>query len=192
MRLAPALAMLLWAGAAAATEVLVLPEQPPPGYPPKLGAASGRLGQKAVAWEFFDFSIGAFDASAWVDSDWSSKAVTFHLMGFAPGDPDDKRFRLRVSGDFGQVFQAGAATAPLIEVLRGDDLAGPRLTSSGQRAEIVIESVGAQPENSYLRPVTGRIEARLCPKAWLFKSCQDMSLRFTTKVQIGSDMAVKD
>lgn len=192
MRTAPALALMLWAGATLADEALVLPEQPPPGYPPKLGAVSGKLGSTAVAWEFFDFSIGAFDASAWVDRDWKSKVVSFHLMGYAPGQPKDKRFRLRVSSDFGQVFHTGAAEAPLVEVLRGDDVEGPRLTSRGQRAAVVIDSIGALPENSYLRPVTGHIDARLCPQDWLFKACHDISLRFDTKVQMGSDVAVND
>lgn len=191
MRFAPALMVMIWAGAAFGTEVLVLPEQPP-GYPPKLGTAAGHLGKKPVDWEFFDFSIGAFDASAWVDQDWSSKVVRLHLAGYAPGKPEDKKFRLRVTGDFGQAFHSGAAEAPLVEVLRGQDAEGPRLSSQGQRAELVIDSIGAQPADSYLRPISGHIEARLCPQQWLFKACQDISLRFDTKVQMGSAVAVKD
>lgn len=190
MRLAPALALMLWAGAASATEVLVMPEQPPPGYPPLLGAAKGNLGDKAVAWEFYDFSIGAFDASAWVDSDWTSKVVSFHLMGYTPGEPEEMRFRLRVSGELGKVFQTGTAEAPLVEVLKGRDIDGPRLTSEGQRAEVVIESIGPKQPDSYLRHVTGRVSARVCPKDWLFKSCKDIALRFDTEVQMGSEVPV--
>lgn len=190
MRLAPALALMLWAGAALADEVVVMPEQPPPGYPPLLGAAKGNLGDKAVMWEFFDFSIGAFDASAWVDSDWTTKAVSFHLMGYVPKEPEEMRFRLHVTGDFGTVFQTGAAEAPLVEVLKGRDIDGPRLTSEGQRAEVVIESIGPKQPDSYLRHVTGRVSARVCPKDWLFRACKDIALRFDTEVQMGSEVPV--
>jgi len=190
MRFAPALALMLWAGAALADEVVVMPEQPPPGYPPLLGAAKGTLGDKPVMWEFFDFSIGAFDASAWVDSDWTSKVVSFHLMGYTPGEPEDMRFRLHVTGDFGTVFHTGAAEAPLVEVLKGADTDGPRLTSEGQPVEVVIESIGPKEPDSYLRHVTGRVSARVCPKGWLFKSCKDIALRFDTEVQMGSEVPV--
>ncbi|MDZ4312520.1 MAG: hypothetical protein U1A24_18385 [Cypionkella sp.] len=189
MRLAPALAVLLWvAGAAAAQDTEALPA----GYPPKLGGAAGQLGGKPAAWEFFDFSIGAFDASAWVDSDYETKAVQLKLMGYAPGQPNDMRFRLWAKGDFGPAFRSGAAEAPVVEVLRDDDIEGPRLSSQGQQAEMVIESIGPKQDNSYLRHVTGRLTARLCPQDWLFKSCQDIDLRFETDVQMGSAVVVQE
>lgn len=189
MRLAPALAMMLWAGVASAQVALEIPEE----TPPKLGAAEGILGGKRVMWEFFDFSVGAFDASAWVDNDWTTKVVTFHLVGYAPNEPRERRFRLHVEGDFGMVFHTGAAEAPVVvEVLKGADFDGPRLTSEGHPAEVVIESIGPKEENSYLRHVTGRISARVCPKDWLFRSCKDISLRFDTDVQMGSEVPVTE
>lgn len=192
MRIAPVLALMLWAGACLADEALEMPEMTPPGYPPLLGVANGTLGDDPVAWEFFDFSIGAFDASAWVDSDWTTKVVSFHLIGYVPKEPEEMRFRLKVSGDFGKTFHTGAAKAPLVEVLKGDDIEGPRLTSEGQRAEIVIESIGPKGEDSYLRHVTGRISARVCPKDWLFRSCKDIALTFETDVQMGSEVPVQE
>lgn len=192
MRLTPALALMLWAGVAQAQVTLEVPEQTPPVYPPLMGSAKGTLGDKPAMWEFFDFSVGAFDASAWVDSDWNTKAVSFHLIGYVPKEPQEMRFRLRVAGDFGKTFHTGAAEAPVVEVLKGKDIDGPRLTSEGQRAEVVIESIGPATPNSYLRHVTGRISARVCPKDWLFRSCKDISLRFDTDVQMGSEVPVKE
>lgn len=181
-----ALALLIWASAAQAQE-----DELPEGYPPLMGGASGSLGQTAVAWEFFDFSVGAFDASAWVDQDWDSKDVRLHLLGYPPGQPKDRRFRLLVEGNFGAKLRKGAAVAPVrVAVLRGKDIDGAQLTSDGQRAEVVIETIGPKQDNSYLRHVTGRVSARLCPKAWLFKSCQDIELRFDTDVQMGSVVEV--
>ena len=196
MRFAPALAVMLWAGAACAQEVAVevpqVTEDLPPGYPPKLGEAHGTLGKKSVAWEFFDFSIGAFDASAWVDSDWETKQVGLHLGGHTPGKPEDKKLRLRASGAFGAKLHVGAANDPLIEVLRGADADGPRLSSQGERAELVIESIGPKQDNSYLRHVTGHLSARLCPQNWPFKACQDIALDFASDVQFGSAAPVAD
>lgn len=192
MRIAPALALMLWAGVAQGQVTLEVTEELPPGYPPKLGAAQGTLGDKPVMWEFFDFSVGAFDASAWVDSDWNTKAVSFHLIGYVPDEPEEMRFRLRVVGGFGTAFHVGAAEAPVVEVLKGGDIDGPRLTSQGHPAEVVIESIGPKEENSYLRHVTGRISAHVCPKDWLFRSCKDISLRFETDVQMGSEVPVKE
>lgn len=181
-----ALALMLWAGAALAQDD-ALPE----GYPPLLGGASGHLGTKAVSWEFFDFSIGAFDASAWVDQDWNTKEVAFHLMGYRPGEPDNMTFRLLVEGGFGPTLRTGAADAPVrVSVLRGKKIDGAQLSSDGQRAEVVIETIGPKQDNSYLRHVTGHVTARLCPKDWLFKSCQDIDLRFDTDVQMGSVVEV--
>lgn len=185
-----ALALMLWAGAATAQDSgMDLPE----GYPPRLGGASGDLGTKPVVWEFFDFSIGAFDASAWVDQDWNSKEVSLQLMGYAPGSPDDMRFRLWVSGDFGKTFRTGAAEGKVeVSILRGRDTDGPQLSSEGQRVQVVVDSIGPALPNSYLRHVTGHIAARLCPKGWLFKSCQDLTLEFDTDVQMGSVVEVSE
>ena len=192
MRLTPALALMLWAGVAQAQVVLEVPEETPPGYPPFLGAISGTLGTEAVAWEFFDFSIGAFDASAWVERDYDGKDVELHLFGYPPGQPEDRRFRVYVEGLFGKSLAPGVAVAPLVEIYRGADREGPRLTSNGQRAEVVIDSIGPRQENSYLRHITGTVRARLCPKGWLLKSCQDIDLRFDTEVQMGSAVPVKE
>lgn len=185
-----ALGLMIWAGAAAAQEsAMDLPE----GYPPSMGGASGNLGKKPVVWEFFDFSIGAFDASAWVDQDWNSKLVSFKLLGYAPGAPDDMRFRLWVRGDFGKTFRTGAAEGEVeVSILRGRDTDGPQLSSEGQRVEVVVDSIGPATPNSYLRHVTGHIDARLCPKDWLFKSCQDLTLTFDTDVQMGSEVEVSE
>ena len=185
-----ALALMLWAGAATAQDSgMDLPE----GYPPRLGGASGDLGTKPVVWEFFDFSIGAFDASAWVDQDWNSKEVSLQLMGYAPGSPDDMRFRLWVSGDFGKTFRTGAAEGKVeVSILRGRDTDGPQLSSEGQRVQVVVDSIGPALPNSYLRHVTGHIAARLCPKGWLFTSCQDLTLEFDTDVQMGSVVEVSE
>ena len=61
-------------------------EDLPPGYPPKMGEITGTLGGKPVAWETFDYSIGAFDASAQARADWNTRVISLSLMGT---DADD-------------------------------------------------------------------------------------------------------
>jgi hypothetical protein len=183
-----ALALLIPAQGAFAQEEEALP----PGFPPKLGEISGQMGKKAVAWEFFDFSVGAFDASAWVDRDWETKAVTFHLIGYRPGKSKDMRNRLLVTGGFGKAFHTGKAAEPVrVSLVKGRDLDGPQLIAGGDRAEVVIDSIGPAQENSYLRHVTGRVSAEICPQDWPSRSCEKISLRFETDVQMGSDVPVK-
>lgn len=166
-------------------------ETPPPGYPPKMGEISGTLGDKPVAWETFDFSIGAFDASAWADADWTTKAVTAHLMGYAPGKPDEMAFRILIKGGFGAALRTGAADAPVtVAILGGKDIDGPRLTSDGQQAELVIDSIGPKVADSYSRRVMGHVTARLCPKGWLFRKCQDLSVRFDTEMQVSNALNI--
>lgn len=183
------LALLLAAQGASAQDEGDLP----PGYPPKMGEISGTLGKTAVAWEFFDYSIGAFDASAWVDNDWNTKVVTFHLIGYTPGEPDDMRNRVLVHGDFGLSFRTGKADAPLrVSVVQGEDLDGPQLIAEGPDVELTIDSISAQPENSYLRRVTGQVTAKVCPKDLAEETCQDIALRFDTDVQMGSAVPVTE
>lgn len=161
-----------------------------PDYPPKMGGITGTMGGKPMSWETFDFSIGAFDASAWADADWETKEVSARMMGYKPGLPDDLRGRIYIEGDFGKALRTGAALNPVVEIYRGDDRDGPRLTSEGQRAEFVIDSIGPKVEDSYSRRVTGHVTARLCAKDWPLKPCQDITLRFDTNMQMGSTLAV--
>lgn len=174
----------------AAQEVYVpdLPE----GYPPKMGVVSGSLGGIPVAWETFDFSIGAFDASAWVGEDYESGKVGAYLTGYPPGDPDTKAGRVYAGAEFGAALHTGKGRKPLVEIYQGQDRDGPRLSSDGEKARFVIESIGPATEGSYSRRVTGQIEARLCPINWEGQVCQDIVLTFDTDMQIESSIAVRE
>jgi hypothetical protein len=164
----------------------------PPGYPPKMGDISGTLGGKAIAWETFDYSIGAFDASAQARVDWETKVVSLNIMGMKPGKPDDDRQRIWIKADFGNTLQPGpAAGVAQVLFLRGKDSDGPRLVSDGATAKVVLDSIGPQVADSYSRRMRGHVSARLCPVGWVFKKCQDVTLRFDTDVQIDGDVPIK-
>lgn len=167
-------------------------EDLPAGYPPKMGDISGTLGGKAMAWETFDYLIGAFDASAQARVDWETKVVSLNIMGMKPGKPDDDRQRIWIKADFGNTLQPGpAAGVAQVLFLRGKDSDGPRLVSDGATAKVVLDSIGPQVADSYSRRMRGHVSARLCPVGWVFKKCQDVTLRFDTDVQIDGDVPIK-
>lgn len=184
-----AIAVLALAGAASAQEVMA-PELPP-GYPPKIGTINGSLGGKALAWETFDFSVGAFDASAWASA--FDGKVEFRLRGLKPGSPKSPQGALWVSADVGPALGTGVAPGPVEVVIYRNEKRrdGARMTSAGQSAVVEITSVGPIEKDSYFRHVTGRITARLCPAAWLGRSCQDFAARFDTQVQVDSTLPVR-
>lgn len=190
--LRPALfALFLTALPAFAQEAAVFEPDLPEGYPPKMGDVSGEVNGVATHWETFDFSIGAFDGSAWAGADWETKLVTAHIMAYAPGEPERMEGRLYAEADFGRALRTGKGRKVAVEIYAEQDREGPRLTSEGQKAVFVIESIGPKVEGSYSRKVTGRIEARLCPVDWPEQACQDVTLRFDTRMQIESSVKVR-
>lgn len=145
-----------------------------PGYPPKMGDVTGTLGGTAVAWETFDFSIGAFDASAWVEH--FDGPYRLHLNGYPPGNPNAKSDRLRVTGTFAGSPAAGTLQA--VEIVTGADG-----TFRVEAATLVVESIDA-PEGSGYGSASGRITASLCPANPAVKApCQLLDARFATSVQ---------
>ena len=162
------------------------------GYPPKMGDLTGTLGGVPVAWETFDFSIGAFDASAWAGTDYESGIVSAHLMAYAPGEPDTMAGRIMAVADFGRALKTGKGRNITVAILQGDHIDGPRLSSEGQKALFVIDSIGPAVENSYSRRVTGHIETSLCPIDWEGQVCQDLVLSFDTDMQMESTLKVRE
>ena len=188
-----ALAFVAWAAlaslAGAQSEVVVNIE-PPEGWPWKLGDVTGTLGGTAMAWETYDFSIGALDAAVWA-GDWEGPVV-LHLRAHVPGRPQQAQRQLRVNADFGDRLQAGPATGPVtVLYLRGAEEGGARMSSEGQTASLTIESLMKDPENVNYGHITGTITARLCPVNWFGKTCQDLSLRFDTDMQFDGEFPIR-
>ena len=164
----------------------------PEDYPPKMGEVSGTFGGVPVVWETFDFSVGAFDASAWVGVGFETPKVAAHVTAYPVDEPDTMAGRIFAEAEFGAEFRTGKGRNVTVEVYQGDDRDGPRLSSKGKAARFVIESIGPATEGSYNRRVTGRIEARLCPISWDAQACQDIALQFDTDMQMESSVPVRD
>ena len=155
---------------------------PPEGWPWLLGGVSGRMGKKAVAWQTYDFSIGALDASVWAGE--TDGMVGFHLRALPPGKPKAKRMMLVVIADIGKELRVGpAAGAIKVDILRYDKREGARMSSEGQSASLVIDRLARDADSNTYGKVSGKVTARLCPIKWAGKACQDFSATFVTGMQ---------
>lgn len=184
-----ALTFAIWAALAplAGAQEVYMP--PPEGWPWLLGDVAGKLGSKPIAWQTYDFSIGALDASVWAGNPWGP--VEFHLTGYSPGKPQSRRMGLHVTAGFGDTLRTGKADGPVTVVITlGSDDKGPRLTSEGHSASLHIASLVRSEDNQNYGHVTGTITARLCPVLWQGKSCQDFTARFDTDMQFDGEFAI--
>ena len=180
---AAVLAFVALAGCAApgVSPGVVTPDLPP-GYPPKIGTVSAVLNGKAVGWETYDFSLGSRDASAQFAG--SKDAPVFRMLGFPAGNPKAEANRITMKGA-GPV-KAGALSDVLIEVIAGANWDGLRLSSQGQAATLVLDSVAAK--DGVYGHATGHFTAHLCramgqPARVDVRYCQDMTGKFETDYQ---------
>jgi hypothetical protein len=182
------LILILWATGASAQVVLEPSDfPPPPGYPPPLGEVVLHEHGRESLLTTYDFSIGAFDASAWLASD--ATGPVFHLTAYPDAKAETGLLRLsgQLDGDLPAVL-----VDPLVEINLAPGFVGRRWSSAGQRVEITLEElVPDDPEagSGYAR-FAGHFEARLCsadrkpvviaPGA----RCRSLSGRFETRGQV--------
>ena len=131
-----------------------------PDYPPVMGEINATLAGEAITWQTYDFSIGAFDASAWATPEGGQTVL--HLMGYAPGKPDDLTERVSIIARFDGPAVSGATPATVMaEILQTEDWEGARLTSAGKTALFVLDRIDRQGDESYGH-ASGHFEATLC------------------------------
>jgi len=172
------------------TEPVVLPiiGELPEGFPPRMGTLSGTLGDDAVAWETFDFSIGAYDASASVYRDGAITQVWIAAM--LPDMPDSAKFRLTINAQSAEDWTTagipvGALPGPIaVTITRGGKNDAARMTA--ETATLVIDTSTPPPEIGYkLGHITGTLTAQMCATGWPGRDCAPLVLRLDTDVQFG-------
>ena len=152
---------------------------PGPGYPPKMGEVTGQLGGQAMAWDTYDFSVGAFDGSASVDH--FDGPYRLRITGYPPGQPESKVDRLNVTGTFAGKPATGALRA--VEVAIGTEGNGGAPGSQAQGATLVVERIEAPVGGGY-GTASGRITAAVCPSnPAIMAPCRLFEARFATRVQ---------
>jgi hypothetical protein len=156
----------------------------PPGYPPKMGEIAGTLGKQAVAWETYDFSVGAFDASAWIGR--FDGVYRVSLLGYPPGNPKARAGRLLIRATYTDLPVAGAIpTSVQIEISDTENLdKGPRLSSKGRGAEVALTAISRE-DYAYGR-IAGKATARLCPVGGKDGGCHVITVTFDSQLQYDS------
>lgn len=172
-----ALLACLLAGTASAQEL-------PEGYPPVMGEVTATVGDAALVWQTYDFSVGAFDASAWV-SDEDDK-ITLRIMAYPAGQPDKMEDRLRIVAEF-PLFPSPGSTPDtvLVEVLGEQDIDGRKMTSGSTPVMLTLDQFL---RDSYAYGHTkGSFEATIClkrtPAARVSAKCKPIKGRFDTAIQ---------
>jgi hypothetical protein len=178
-----ALLATLLAGPAAAQQEL------PEGYPPVMGHVFATVDGKEVAWQTYDFSIGAFDASAWITDDDETGVVTLRIMAYAPGEPDKMQDRLWIQAEYPALPKPGdMPQSLLIEVLGEEDIDGRKLTSGSTPAALELDRF-SRDDYAYGR-VAGRFAARICLKPGeteaVTAECRELKGLFDTSLQFDS------
>jgi hypothetical protein len=131
----------------------------PPGYPPKIGSVAAELNGKAQHWDVYDYSIGARDAASQIMQ--YGGPIEFMVMGQPAGAPDVRRNRLAIKATMPAKLATGPLADALIEVVAGEDWDGLRLSSSGQKVELVLDRLADANQSSYGH-VSGHFNAVLC------------------------------
>lgn len=153
----------------------------PPDYPPKMGEIAGNLGKQVVVWETYDFSIGAFDASAWIGRRDGAYQVT--LVGYPTGNPKARAGRILIRATYDDLPGVGAVpTSAEINLPDTDRLdEGPRLSSKGQGAEVTLQAISRE-DYAYGR-IAGTAKARLCPVGGRDGGCRAITVTFDSRLQ---------
>ena len=165
----PLILLLALAGCVQADQPVVLEPvesyDTPDGKPPALGTATLVEDGVTKTLTTFDFSIGAFDASAWFGEGLQERG--FYLDAYPDGNSAAESGVLRLYGHYPSWTPGkapGAAEGGLVEVSMGPDWRGRRWSSAGKPVEVVVDSFVPQEkgQTSGYGHVTGHFAATVC------------------------------
>ena len=144
---------------------------------PLLGQASGTLGGAAAAWNTYDFSRGAYDASVQIEG------RNLQLIAYPPGAPEAEDGLLRLTApvlDIGPAaLTLGPAYVSVVDARNWDD---PRLRDMAGTLSVTSFSLERPLGESGYGRMTGAITAQLCSQTG--GDCQPLVLAVDTKLQI--------
>ncbi|GGL62174.1 hypothetical protein [Wenxinia marina] len=160
---------------------------PPEGGWPVMGTMRARLDGRPFEWTTFDFSVGAFDATAWLQR--VDGAIQLSLRGLPDGDPEADRGWLFVRGTLPSLAP-GETTAAVVALTKEDSIVGPRWQSLPGAATLVLETLERDGDEVYGH-ATGRYAATVCPTdgeaiAFDETDCRRVEGTFDTEIQFDS------
>lgn len=155
-----------------------------PSYPPRLGTISATIDGTGGVWTTYDFSVGAFDASAWFSRSGETGAApdetTLTLVGYPDANPraEDGLLRVVLRLD-GRPAPGIRVTGATIEVIDDADFGEPRLAGTGT-GTLTSVTIG---EGSGYGEAAGSFEGRLCSPTASGDTCLAVAGSFATGVQ---------
>lgn len=176
------------------SDIVVPPESygTPDGKPPAMGTATLEEGGTQKVLTTIDFSIGAFDASAYFQH-MEEPAPEFRLSAWPGGDAEATSGILVLEGTFGgKIAPGSAAVAAKVAELIGTDPSGRRWTSeAGGTASLVIDSFAPERPgaSSGYGHATGHFAGRICSgdgdpvRPAAERRCREVTGQFETDVQ---------
>lgn len=137
---------------------MVIPPELPDDYPPRIGGMVAVLNGQGMVWDTYDWSVGVFDSSVQI-TDFNGE-TRFFLTGEQVGQPNIDEKRLRLFALMTGPGQRRALQSAEIEFIEGA-WDGPRLSSSGSAAEVVLDHLILD-QGGYGGQVKGNFSATLC------------------------------
>ncbi|SHJ11606.1 hypothetical protein [Wenxinia saemankumensis] len=163
---------------------VVLGGGPPEGGWPAMGRVEARLDGRPHEWTTFDYSLGAFSASAWIAR--RDEAPQMSLRALPDGNPEAEGGWLFARGTLADLAP-GPTDDALVALTLEDSVVGPRWQSRPGTATLVLETLEREAGAVYGRG-TGSFAATLCRtdgEAEIFDpgDCRQIEGRFNTELQ---------
>ncbi|QQA41221.1 hypothetical protein [Pelagovum pacificum] len=145
--------------------------------PPVMGFVAAELAGSAQRWTTYDFSIGAFSASAWMHE--VPAGVELRIMAYQPGQWDVMERRINLTGTLPSLAP-GQASDAVFALLMEEAIDGPRLEGPAVLRLTRIEREG----DEVYGKAAGDFSAEICPSGGMEDGpCLPISGRFETEVQ---------
>lgn len=148
-----------------------------PAYPPRLGSVAAVIDGTAAGWETFDFSVGAFDASAWFMK--VDEAVVLTVNGYPDGNPRAEDGLIRIAATFGTAIPAaGTVTQGFVSIVDDRAWDTPRLRGP---VTVTVDTIRRDAATSGYGDLTARLAGEICAAAG--GDCREITGTITTRFQ---------
>lgn len=151
-----------------------------------MGYVTATSGAQTLTWETYDFSLGAFDASASIRR--SDAGITLNIRAFDPEDEGlDGAFRIDIEAILASL-NAGPGSVTLIEVVDQDRFAEDSARYRGTSdVSLAVTALTRDGEDSYGQ-ISGTFAGSFCratseQAAIDTEDCRDVTGQFDTMVQ---------
>jgi hypothetical protein len=152
-----------------------------PGYPPVMGTVALTDGSLPEAvWTTYDFSVGAYDASAWFGRP-GGGPVTLTITAYPDANPRAENGLVRLVVELpGVPTGPGPLPEGVMALIDGRDWNDP--VASGP-ASVTLTGITREQAESGYGTISGTFTGGFCEEVGDLTECRDLTGRFDTRVQ---------